>query len=92
MLLVPCAHCQTEYADEFETLDDGHIGTLRCGNENCGREFWYIFYECLACGEETVFTWKEPPAPAELAGLICRDCGEPLSEASQEAKGENAAW
>jgi transcription elongation factor Elf1 len=88
VLRLPCPFCQTEHADEFECLDSGHVGTLRC--EGCREHFWFIFYECLACGHESVFTWKKAPTPAALTGLFCEHCGVPFSEAHREAESENA--
>jgi len=31
--------------------------------------------ECLACGEESVFTWEGMPTAEALAALFCEHCG-----------------
>lgn len=91
MLTLLCPFCRHEHADEFECLDNGRADTIRCENQDCNKRFVYLVRECLACGEESVFTWGRMPAPEALAGLFCGDCGAPLNEVRQEAEGEDAA-
>ena len=89
MLLLPCPHCKAELADDFEVLDGGEVGRLHCENALCEQQFWYMFYRCAACEEETVFTWQSVPAPDELTALSCEHCGVPFDEADGETPGQN---
>lgn len=91
MLMLKCPYCQAGYTDDFECLDGGRPDTLRCENPQCGNHFTFLFHECLACGEESVFTWKEVPQPAAVAALFCDHCGAPFNEVSRERQDENAA-
>ena len=91
MLTLRCPFCRHEHADEFECLDSGRAETIRCENANCNKRFAFLVRECLACGEESAFTWEGMPTPAVMAALFCEHCGAPLNEAPQEAKGESAA-
>lgn len=90
VLTLLCPFCRHEHADDFECLDSGRVDTIRCENSDCDRRFVFLFHECLACGEESVFTWGEMPTPEALAHLFCEQCGVPLNEVRQEAESENS--
>ncbi len=90
VLTLLCPFCRNKHADDFECLDSGRADTIRCENKECNKQFVFLVRECLACGEESVFTWGGMPAPEALAALFCEHCGVPLNEASQEAEGEGA--
>ena len=91
VLKLMCPFCRHEHADDFECLDSGHADTIRCANSKCNKHFAFLVRECLACGEESVFTWAGMPAPEALAALFCEHCGVSLNEARPEAEGEGAA-
>ena len=91
MLTLFCPFCRHEHADDWECLDSGRADTMRCQNPDCNKRFVYLVRECLACGEESVFTWGEMPAPEALAALFCEHCGAPPDGIRQEAKSEGAA-
>ena len=90
VLTLVCPSCRHEHADEFECLDSERADTIRCENPDCNKEFAFLVRECLACGEESVFTWEGMPTAEALAALFCEHCGAGPSEASQEAEGESA--
>lgn len=90
-LTLRCPFCRHEHTDDFECLDTGRPDTLRCENSGCRERFWFLLRECLACGEESVFTWKTMPASNALAGLFCEHCGAPFDEAAREGQSEDAA-
>ncbi len=90
MLTLVCPFCRHEHTDDFECLDDGRADTIRCENPDCNKEFAFLVRECLACGEESVFTWEGMPTAEALAALFCEHCGANPSETSQEAEGESA--
>jgi len=89
VLTLVCPFCRREHTDDFECLDDDRADTIRCENADCNKRFAYLVRECLACGEESVFTWEGMPTAEALAALFCEHCGANPSEASQEAEGEN---
>jgi hypothetical protein len=91
VLKLMCPFCRHEHADDFECLDSGRADTIRCENKDCNKRFVFLVRECLACGEESVFTWGGMPAPEALVALFCEHCGVSLNEASQETEGEGAA-
>lgn len=91
MLTLLCPFCRHENADDFEFLDVGNADTIRCENPDCNKRFAYLVRECLACGEESAFTWGGIPAPEALAALLCKHCGAPLDEAPQERETEDTA-
>ena len=91
VLTLLCPFCRHEHADDFECLDSGRADTIHCENPDCKKGFVYLVRECLACGEESVFTWGGMPAPEALAALFCEHCGVPLNEVPQEAEDESAA-
>jgi len=91
MLKLRCPFCRHELADDFECLDSARPDTILCENLKCNKPFAFLVRECLACGEESVFTWDGMPTPAVMAALFCEHCGAPLNEAPQEAEGESAA-
>ena len=90
VLTLVCPFCRREHADDFECLDSERADMIRCENCDCNKEFAFLVRECLACGEESAFTWEGMPTPAALAALFCEHCGANPSEASREAEGENA--
>ena len=89
VLALTCPFCRYEHTDDFECLDDDRADTIRCENPDCNKRFAYLVRECLACGEESVFTWEGMPTAEALAALFCEHCGAGPNEASQEAEGEN---
>jgi hypothetical protein len=89
VLTLVCSFCRHEHTDDFQCLDERHADTLRCENPDCNKRFAFLVRECLACGEESVFTWEGMPTAEELAALFCELCGAGPNEASQEAEGEN---
>ena len=91
VLKLICPFCRHEHVDDFECLDSGRADSIRCENPDCNKRFAYLVRECLACSEESVFTWGGMPAPEALAALFCEHCGVSLNEASQEAEGEGTA-
>lgn len=91
MLLLLCPFCRQEYADDLECLDCGRLDSLRCQNPFCAKRFSFLIRECPACGDESVFTWTDVPAPTVLAGLFCRDCGVPFNDAAIETQNQDAA-
>ena len=90
VLKLICPFCRHEHVDDFECLDSGRADTIRCENPNCNKRFTFLIRECLACGEESVFSWGEMPAPEALAALFCEHCGATLNEVPQETEGESA--
>jgi transcription elongation factor Elf1 len=90
VLKLICPLCRHEHADDLECLDSGRADTIRCENPNCDKRFTFLVRECLACGEESVFTWGGMPAPEALAALFCEHCGVTLNEVPQETEGESA--
>jgi hypothetical protein len=90
VLLVLCPFCRQEHADDLECLDSGRLDTLRCQNPRCAKYFSFLIRECLACGEESVFTWTSTPAPTALAGIFCQHCGAPF-DAARETEVQDAA-
>ena len=90
-LALQCPFCRHEHTDDFECLDSARPDSLRCENTGCNERFSFLFRECLACGEETVFTWKTMPTAKALAGLFCGHCGAPFDEAARESQGKDAA-
>src|SRR4029077_3753525 len=89
VLPLVCPFCRNKHTDDFECLDEGRADTIRCENPDCNKEFAFLVCECLACGEESVFTWEGMPTAEALAALFCEHCGASPIEASQEAEGEN---
>ena len=90
VLTLICPFCQHEHTDDWECLDSGRLDKLRCENEQCGKDFAFLVRECLACGEESVFTWTRSPAPEALALLWCQHCGAQLDDSTRQLKGEDA--
>jgi len=91
VLKLMCPFCRHEHADDYECLDGGRVDTIHCENPDCKKRFAFLIRECYTCGEESVFTWGEMPAPEAAAALFCEHCGVALNEVSQEAKGETAS-
>lgn len=91
MLTLFCPFCRHEHADDWECLGSGGADAMRCENQDCNRRFVFLVGECLACGEESVFTWGERPAPDALAALFCNHCGAPLDEVPHQAENQDAA-
>jgi transcription elongation factor Elf1 len=91
VLTLICPFCQHGHTDDLECLDSGRLDTLHCENAQCGKDFKFLIRECLACGEESVFTWTRRPAPEALAGLCCQHCGAQLDEAAPQGESEDAA-
>ena len=89
VLTLACPFCRHEHTDDFECLDSERADTIRCENPDCNKRFAYLVRECLACGEENVFTWEGMLTAEALAALFCEHCGANPSEASREAEGEN---
>jgi hypothetical protein len=48
------------------------LQTMRCAQ--CGGGFSFSVMECLACGEECLFTWRDREGAA-TACLRCPGCG-----------------
>ena len=90
VLTLVCPFCRREHTDDFECLDDGRADTIRCENPDCNKQFAFLVRECLACGEESAFTWEGMPTPAALAALFCEHCGANPNEPSQEAEDKSA--
>ena len=84
VLTLFCPYCGTQLADDLECLGPGQPDTLGCENPGCGQRFAYLIRECLKCGEESVFSWRVMPKPAEMSGLSCQHCGAVLNEADRE--------
>ena len=89
VLTLVCPSCRHDHTDDFECLDSERADTIRCENPDCNKEFAFLVRECLACGEESVFTWEGMPTAEALAALFCEHCGANPNEASREAEGEN---
>lgn len=89
LLSLQCPFCGHKHSDDYECLDDGHVDLLRCQNQACGRQFSFLIYECLECGGECVFTWKNTPPSETLALLSCNHCGAPFDETASEGQKPN---
>lgn len=90
MLTLICPFCQHGHTDDLECLDSGRLDTLHCENMQCSKDFAFLFLECLACGEESVFTWTRTPTADALAILQCQHCGAPFHDAAQQGEGQGA--
>ena len=71
-----CPHCKHFYEDGIELLDNEVQLACRC--EKCGKPFTLLTKECLACVEETSFTWQAAPTAAQLTAIQCGKCHTPL--------------
>ena len=91
VLKFDCPFCGHGHADEYECLEGGVPGSLKCESEACRRQFSFLLRECLECGEESVFTWKSMPAAETLALLSCIQCGAPFDEPAPEGQSPNPA-
>ena len=91
VLTFSCPHCGHGHADDYECLDAGVPGTLICENGACRKQFSFLIRECLECGKESSFTWKNMPAPEILALLSCNYCGAPFDETAGEGQDPNPA-
>lgn len=92
MLTVSCPFCAAEHPDELECLESGRQHTMRCQNPACSRMFDFMIRECLACGEETVFTWKALPPEGITEALFCGSCGASFDEGHEDSEHEAAGW
>lgn len=90
MLTLICPFCQHGHTDDFECLDSGRLDTLRCENTQCSKDFVFLVRECLACGEESVFTWTRTPTSEALAVMVCQHCGAPFDDAAHQGESQNA--
>jgi transcription elongation factor Elf1 len=90
MVTLLCPFCAVGYADDLELLETGMIGSMRCENRVCEREFAYLIAECSACAEESVIVWTKPPTE-EPMNLRCSHCGAPLEEPDREEGREGPA-
>ena len=88
MLRLTCPACGAQHADDFESIEAGAVGKMHCEGGEGDHVFWFILCECLACGEETTFTWTQVPGPTDLSDLSCSECGVPFHEADREAEDE----
>lgn len=86
-----CPFCRQEHTDDLECLPSGQIDTVRCQNTRCAKHFSFLIRECLACGEDSVFTWTTMPAATVLAGLSCQHCGALFDETARETENPDAA-
>ena len=91
VLTLQCPYCGHEHSDDYECLDIGQPDALVCEGNGCRRQFSFLIHECLECGEESVFTWKEPPARETLTLLSCNSCGAPFDETAGEGQKPNPA-
>jgi hypothetical protein len=87
MLILSCPFCGSKRSDDWECLAAGHADFLSCDNRACSMSYAYLIQECLVCGNESVFTWKEMPGSTAKTALLCQHCAEPFSEAAQQAEG-----
>ena len=90
MITLLCPFCALAYTDDLELLETGVIGSMRCENWVCEREFTYLIAECSACAEESVFVWTKPPTE-EPRNLWCTHCGASLEEPGREEGGQGPA-
>ncbi|AIY44207.1 hypothetical protein LT85_p028 (plasmid) [Collimonas arenae] len=75
-LTFSCPHCQHQFNDELELLAANELHAIQC--ENCDTPFTFLLKECLACSEETVFVWAEPPSEILISRLQCHACETPF--------------
>lgn len=73
-----CPNCQHSYQDELECLQHNQLHDVKC--EACGQPFSLLIAECLACGEESTFLWRDISTDKEMQGLTCHTCSKPLFE------------
>ena len=89
MLTLICPYCQRGHTDDLECLDSERLDALRCENPACSKQFAFLVRECLACGEESVFTWTSTPTLETLAMLSCQHCGAPFDEAARQSESQS---
>ena len=77
-----CPHCLHVYRDEMECLQHNELHEIAC--ESCAEEFLFLLAECLACGEETTFSWRDKSDLPESAELICAHCAKPLRNTEED--------
>lgn len=76
VLSVSCPHCLQGNEDPVEVMARGEVDWTNCGA--CNRRFLFLLAVCEHCTEESVFAWREAPAPAETQQLRCQTCGRGL--------------
>lgn len=91
MLTLICPFCQHGHTDDLECLDSGRLDALHCDNPRCSKDFVFLVRECLACGEESVFTWTRAPTPEGLALLNCQHCGALFHDAAHQGESQDAS-
>ena len=69
-LTLLCPFCQHEHTDDLECLDSGRLDMLHSQNPHSNKDFAFLFRECHACVEESVFTWTRTPAQEALAIVL----------------------
>lgn len=89
VLTLICPHCQHGHTDELECLDSGRLVAMRCESQHCNKLFVFLIRECLACGEESVFTWTRTPTSETGAMLSCQHCGAPLDDAARQSESQS---
>lgn len=89
VLVLRCPFCGRDHSDDYECLESGRPGAVRCEGEDCRKEFAFLILECLECGEESVFTWKSMPPQETLALLSCNFCGAPFDETASQDEGKD---
>lgn len=77
-----CPHCQHLYSDEMECLQHNDLHEMTC--ESCEEAFLFLFAECLVCGEETTFSWRDGSELPDRSDLLCAHCDEPLLRKEEE--------
>jgi len=91
ILVLQCPFCGHAHTDEYECLEIGVPGVLRCEAGGCHEQFSFLIRECLECGEESVFTWKSTPAAETLALLSCNQCGAAFDEPAPQGQSPDPA-
>jgi hypothetical protein len=82
-LQVRCPHCGHAEDDDLELLGEAQMDDIRCCQ--CELVFRMLLLECLACGEETIFSWDNEPPEGDLLRLACAKCQRPYVDHEADA-------
>jgi len=71
-LSIQCRLCGLAETDDYESLEENSIQSMRCAG--CGTVTHFAVIECQACGAETLFLLASTEAPEVLRNATCAAC------------------
>ena len=63
VLSVHCPRCMHANEDPFEVMARDEVDWMNC--HGCGKKFFFLLAGCDTCVDESIFTWRNLPSPAQ---------------------------